>query len=241
MRFVELVYFRFKGTFPSGLDEKLSLTTMVRAVGLRSSGQWNRPKKVLESTEDPSRALQRLRILLQNCTTTNEILMGLRPPSAPRTGNHNDSNFALICGAPAEYLTLHEAIQRRKDKADQKKREAEERRREKADKAARKTRGFGVQDAQKRRRISGEVSPCRGEAPKEAAAKTRAVGERRWRAHAKKLAAKARRQAPARASVEGALRSGGLEDVGSENLRKNAADLHPTGFRPLKMLPDPPC
>lgn len=58
-------------------------------------------KRILDMVENPSRALQRLTILLQNCKTTNSIFMGLRPASVVSTTNAT-LNVTLISGAPAD-------------------------------------------------------------------------------------------------------------------------------------------
>lgn len=75
-----------------------------------------RAKEILCTVPDPSRALQRLTILLQNCHTTNDVIMGLRAVGSGGSSPKRAPNVALICGAPAEHITVHSAIEMRKEK-----------------------------------------------------------------------------------------------------------------------------
>lgn len=73
----------------------------------------SRAKEILNTVSDPSRALQRVNLLLQNFRTTTNILKGLRPVGGDLLAANKAPNVALICGAPVEHPTVHVAMQMR--------------------------------------------------------------------------------------------------------------------------------
>lgn len=72
-------------------------------------------KEVINCNLPPERILQSVAIELSKSMTTNAILMQHQKPSPinPRTSNRN---FVLSAGAPAEILTVGEAMEQRRNK-----------------------------------------------------------------------------------------------------------------------------
>lgn len=90
------------------------------------------PREILLEVSDPARTLQRLTILLQNNKTTNSIVMSLRPRTSISSASTQVSgnNVALICGTPAVYLTLQDAVTQRKERLEHERQKALEKERQ---------------------------------------------------------------------------------------------------------------
>lgn len=145
-------------------------------------------KKILSTVDDASRALQRLSILLQNSRTTNSIVMTLSRPSSICSGSTREStNFPLLCGAPAEYLTVGAAVAMRKEKIERERLETIEKQRQKEIKAAERQ----ERDAQKQK-----------EREQRAAEKALRAAQKKQAAEARKKAADAKRAAKAAQAVK---------------------------------------
>lgn len=82
-------------------------------------------RDILDADEEPCHAIQRVSILLQSRASTNAIVMGTRLVSSASSASTRTSanHVALICGAPVEYLTVHETVTARREKIEREERE----------------------------------------------------------------------------------------------------------------------